>query len=96
MASLDETLHNPLNSSTSKQQYSFNRSQRFKEDLHTEHTDVFYEVLNRQPKITYSFGKSDRYKAIPTTVSNSPFYDIDGDIDRLIKKRDGIKIMYGR
>ena len=60
MAELDVVHNNPLNNSTSKQQFSFSTIERFKNRVKTEGADVFYEVPSTKDKKTFSFGRFKR------------------------------------
>lgn len=57
MKSLGDVLFNPLNTSTSKQQFSFSKDIRFRERLLTEAPDIYYELPSTKSNITCSFGK---------------------------------------
>ena len=60
MAQLWQTHNNPMNNSSSKQQYSFSAVDRFKERVKTEGADVMYDVPTTREKKTFSFGKFKR------------------------------------
>ncbi len=60
MAELELTHNNPLNNSTSKQQFSFNKTHRFKDRLKTEGADRYYDIPSTRAKVAFSFGKLDR------------------------------------
>jgi hypothetical protein len=100
MADLDCKHNNPLNNSTSKQQFSFNKGSRFGERIKTEGTDRYYEVPSTRAKVAFSFGKMIRCELNRFAKgSQSPppgSYEVEGDLEKMIKKKEGVKLMYGR
>lgn len=100
MAQLDHKHDNPLNSSSSKHQYSFSKTNRFNFHAKTEVPDHFYEVPSTRQQLSFSFGKSlrsDFTKHEKTSQSPPPnSYHFEGDIEKLLKKKEGVRILYGR
>lgn len=100
MSDLERLHNNSLNSSSSKQQYSFNKEARFKEHLKTEGADRYYEVPSSRKNMAFSFGKLARCELNrfgKGTQSPPPgSYEIEGSLDKLLKKKEGVKVMYGR
>ena len=97
MAESEIKHNNPLNNSTSKQQFSFSKLNRFNNRVRTEGTDTYYELPDTKDKKTFSFGKEHHKIKINTHVSPPPgSYEVEGDFERIIRKKEGGKITYGR
>lgn len=93
------TYNNSLNKSKSKQLYSFPRSPRFTNTLKKDVIDAFYEHNAKNTQKSFSFGKSQRLKTEDYANKNSSnqfLYDVDGEIERRLKNKSGVKILYGR
>lgn len=78
--SIDQTLHNPLNNSTSKQQFSFEKELRFKHNIKTEGADVIYDNNDLTNKLSYSFGvlKKDKIFHLKDIYPQPGTYTIQG------------------
>ena len=57
MSVLEITHNNALNSSTSKQQYTFSKLRRFTDRSKTEGPDVYYNVPSTRQTKAFTFGK---------------------------------------
>jgi hypothetical protein len=98
MFSIEQRSNNPLNNSSSKQLFSFPKSHRFDNKPPSSSPDAFYHPELKTNQQTFTFGKSHRIKTESAhKESQGPFfYNIEGEIERALKKKSGVKILYGR
>lgn len=93
------TYNYTLSKSKSKQLYSFPRSPRFTNTLRNGMVDAFYEHNAKNTQKSFSFAKSQRLKTedyVNKNSSNQFLYDVEGEIERKLKNKSGVKILYGR
>jgi hypothetical protein len=97
MLSVEQKRNNPLNNSSSKQLFSFPRSQRFVPELKPQAADAIYHKEGRNTQATFTFSKSKRMKTDSSQENPSQhFYNIEGEIEKALRRKSGVPILYGR
>jgi hypothetical protein len=78
MLGIEQKRNNPLNNSSSKQLFSFPRSQRFVPELKPQAADAFYHKEVRNTQGTFTFSKSKRMKtdASQDNPTSQHYYNI--------------------
>jgi hypothetical protein len=98
MLGIEQKHNNPHNNSSSKQLFSFPRSQRFVPELKRQSPDAIYHHEIRNTQATFTFSKSKRMhtESSGKEVHSQHFYNIEGEIEKALKKKAGVRILYGR